>query len=116
MERKYDIIIFGATGYTGKYAIRNAVEIFKGMQWAVAGRNQGKLEEALRISGQKVNADLSKIPIIIADVADEKSLESMAKKAKVVVNTCGPYILYGEAVVKACIKNGASHVDVSGKK
>jgi short subunit dehydrogenase-like uncharacterized protein len=115
MERKFDVIIFGASGYTGKYAVRKAVEILNGMQWAVAGRNKAKIEETLRDSGKKVNADLSKIPIIIADVADDKSLAEMAKQAKVIVNVCGPYHLWGEAVVKACIENGANHVDITGE-
>lgn len=115
MAKRFDVIIFGATGYTGKYAIRNAVEILKDMQWAVAGRNKSKLEETLRDSGSKINVDLSKIPIIIADVANEQSLLDMTSQAKVIVNCCGPYHLYGEAVVKACIENSASHVDVSGE-
>lgn len=115
MERKYDVIIFGASGYTGKYAIRKAVDILKDLQWAVAGRNKAKIEETLKDSGKKINADLSKIPIIIADVSDGKSLAEMAKQAKIIVNVCGPYHLYGEAVVKACIENGANHVDITGE-
>lgn len=53
--------------------------------------------------------------MIIADVNDEKSLNEMAARAKVVVNCVGPYRFYGEAVVKACVNNGAHHVDVSGE-
>lgn len=115
MEKKFDVIIFGATGFTGKYAIRNAIEILKGMQWAVAGRNKSKLEETLRDSGSKMNQDLSQIPIILADVADERSVQEMTKQAKVIVNCCGPYHLYGEVVVKACVESSTSHVDVSGE-
>lgn len=115
MERKYDLIIFGATGYTGRYVIRNAVKIFEGMKWAIAGRNYSKLQEILLDSGKKINVDLSKIPILIADVYDEKSLANMAKQAKVIINTCGPFNMYGETVVKACVENGTNHVDVSGE-
>lgn len=53
--------------------------------------------------------------MIIADVNDEKSLNEMAARAKVVVNCVGPYRFYGEPVVKACVNNGAHHVDVSGE-
>lgn len=53
--------------------------------------------------------------MIIADVNDEKSLNEMAACAKVVVNCVGPYRFYGEPVVKACVNNGAHHVDVSGE-
>lgn len=65
--------------------------------------------------GKKAGQDLSGIPIIIADVKDQQSLVDMAKKAKVVVNTCGPYRHFGEQVVKACIEAGTHHVDVSGE-
>ena len=86
MAKRFDVIIFGATGYTGKYAIRNAIEILKDMEWAVAGRTKSKLEETLRDSGRKMNADLSKIPILIADVADEKSIQGKSNGGGVAVN------------------------------
>lgn len=59
--------------------------------------------------------DLSSIPIIIADVKDEESLKAMAARAKLIINTCGPYRFFGEPVVKACVEMGAHHVDVSGE-
>ena len=65
--------------------------------------------------GKKADKDLSNTPIIIADVNDEKSLVEMAKKAKIIVNCCGPYRHWGEQVVKACIEAGTHHVDVSGE-
>lgn len=115
MEKNFDVIIFGATGYTGKYAVRNAIKILKDMRWAVAGRNKSKLEDMLHDSGSKMNTDLSSVPIIIADVKDVKSIEKMVKQAKVIVNCCGPYYLYGEVVIKACVENSTSHVDISGE-
>lgn len=114
-SERYDVVIFGATGYTGKYAIRSAVLVLKDLNWAIAGRNQQKLEQSLKEVGEKINKDLSKIPIIIADVQDENSILEMTKKAKVIANCCGPYRFYGEAVVKACVETGTSHVDVSGE-
>jgi short subunit dehydrogenase-like uncharacterized protein len=65
--------------------------------------------------GKKAGKNLSKIPIVIADVNDEKSLVEMAKQAKIIVNCCGPYRHWGEQVVKACIEAGTHHVDVSGE-
>ena len=58
---------------------------------------------------------MSAIQIIIADVENERSLNTMASQARVIINCCGPYRFYGEPVVKACIQNGAHHVDVSGE-
>lgn len=65
--------------------------------------------------GKKSGRDLSKIPIIVADINDDTSLLEMAKTAKVIVNCCGPYSLFGEPVVKACISASTHHVDVSGE-
>ena len=115
MARKFDIIIFGASGYTGKYVIREAVSLLNGYKWAVSGRNQSKLKEAIKEAEIYCSKSLSDIPIIIADINDEKSLKSMTMQTKVVVNCCGPYRFFGEQVVKACIETSTNHVDVSGE-
>lgn len=112
---KLDVVIFGASGYTGKYTVYEATKVLAGLTWGVAGRSREKLERTLAEMGKKAGQDLSNLPIIIADVGDQKSLVEMAKRAKVVVNCCGPYRFSGEAVVKACIDGGANHVDVSGE-
>jgi len=59
------------------------------------------------------DADLSAIRVIVADVEDESSLREMASQARVVVNCVGPYRLYGEPVVRACIASGAHYVDLT---
>ncbi|KAL5291447.1 SCCPDH family protein [Megaselia abdita] len=115
MSQKLDVIIFGATGFTGKYTVLQAIETLKGLKWGVAGRSESKLKQTLNEVSKKAGVDLSKTPLIIADVTDKESLFQMASKCKVVVNTCGPYRFYGEPVVEACIKAGAHHVDVSGE-
>ena len=115
-DRSFDLIVFGATGYTGKnvvqYVARSAKELGD-ISWAVAGRDESKLR---RILGQ-VPADL-KIPdpgVIICDVNDELSLLEMASKGQVVLNCVGPYRFSGDAVVKACLAKGTHHIDVSGE-
>ncbi|KAG5670769.1 hypothetical protein PVAND_001010 [Polypedilum vanderplanki] len=115
MIKQYDIIIFGATGYTGRFAIKEGIKILKDVKWAVAGRNTKKLQDSLAYVGRKMNVDLSEIPIIIADVSDERSIKEMTAQAKVIVNCCGPYHLFGEVVVKSCIETGTSVVDISGE-
>ncbi|KAG5673995.1 hypothetical protein PVAND_003990 [Polypedilum vanderplanki] len=115
MEKSFDIVIFGASGYTGKYAVREAVKILHNYKWAVAGRNKEKLQSVLKEVGLKNNVELSNVPIIIADINDDKSLRDMTAQAKVIVNCCGPYRFYGEQVVKACIETKTNHVDVSGE-
>lgn len=59
--------------------------------------------------------DVSSIRIIIADINDEESLKKMTEQARCIVNCCGPYRLYGEQVIKACVATGTHHVDVSGE-
>lgn len=112
---RLDVIIFGASGYTGKYTVYESTKVLKGLKWGVAGRSKDKLENVLEEMGKKAKQDLSKTPIIIADVNDQNSLVEMARQAKVIVNTCGPYRHFGEQVVKACIEAGTHHVDVSGE-
>ncbi|XP_023292235.2 saccharopine dehydrogenase-like oxidoreductase [Lucilia cuprina] len=112
---KLDVIIFGATGFTGKYTVYEACSVLENIRWGIAGRNRDKLEAVLKDMGAKANKNLMDTPIILADVNDEKSLVEMAKRCRVVVNLCGPYRFYGEPVVRACIEAGTHHVDVSGE-
>lgn len=115
---RLDLLVFGATGFTGKFVVREVAKLAneKGnLQWGIAGRNEANLKELLRTLSNKTGEDITKVPVILADVTDEKSLNDMASKTKVIVNCCGPYRFYGEPVIKACIANGTHHVDVSGE-
>uniref|UniRef100_A0A1B6HJK4 Saccharopine dehydrogenase NADP binding domain-containing protein n=2 Tax=Homalodisca liturata TaxID=320908 RepID=A0A1B6HJK4_9HEMI len=114
---RLDVIIFGATGYTGKVAVQQILKLVKEkhLSWGVAGRSVTKLKEVLTEVSEKTGENLEDVPVMAADVSDYKSLSEMAVRAKVVVNCVGPYRFYGEPVVKACIENGAHHVDVSGE-
>lgn len=114
-QDRLDVVIFGATGFTGKYTVLKAIKLLANMRWAVAGRNEAKLAAMLKEIGTKAETDLRAIPIIVADIEDDASLQKMCERAKVVVNCCGPYRWYGEAVVKSCINAGTHHVDVSGE-
>lgn len=113
--RTYDFIIFGATGFTGKYCLFEASRIFSGYRWAVAGRSRAKLEAVLEEMGNEFGKDLTTVPIVIADVDNVSSLQAMAQQCRVVINCCGPYRFYGEPVVRACIEAGTDHVDVTGE-
>lgn len=114
-ERPLDVIIFGATGFTGKYTIYEGIKLLDGLKWGVAGRSKEKLAQVLKEIGGKAEKDLSETPTVIADVKDPDSLKKMAEQCRIVVNCCGPYRFYGEPVVKACIEAGTHHVDVSGE-
>ncbi|CAG0914767.1 unnamed protein product [Notodromas monacha] len=118
--KAYDLVVFGASGFTGHYVVREILSIkkddrYSGLKWAVAGRNENKVKETLASVSVATGEDLSNVPILIADVKDPASLEKMAEQAEVVVNVVGPYRFFGEPVVKACVEKGASHVDISGE-
>jgi short subunit dehydrogenase-like uncharacterized protein len=108
-RREFDLVLFGATGYTGRltagYLAEKAGEEFR---WAIAGRDAGKLEA--------LAAELGGGPgVIRADVTDYDSLLQMARRARVLVTTVGPYIRYGEAVVMACVEAGTHYADLTGE-
>jgi short subunit dehydrogenase-like uncharacterized protein len=109
MSRKYDVVIFGATGFTGEltalYLAKNAPA---GLKWALAGRNRGKLEAVQ----SKLGAD---VDLLIADVDDAASLKAVAEAARIVVTTVGPYVRYGEPLVAACAEAGTDYLDLTGE-
>ncbi|XP_059216768.1 saccharopine dehydrogenase-like oxidoreductase [Stomoxys calcitrans] len=115
MANRLDVIIFGASGFTGKYAVYEAVSVLGDLKWGIAGRNREKLEAVLEEMGSKANRNLRDTPITIASVENEQSLLEMAKRCRVLVNCCGPYRFYGEPVIRACLEAGTHHVDVSGE-
>src|SRR2546423_4747465 len=110
-DREYDIVVFGATGFTGaltaEYLVANAPE---GARLALAGRNQSKLE-AVR---ERIGAP-SDLPLLQADVTDADSLRRVASQSRVVITTVGPYILHGEPLVAACAAAGTDYVDLTGE-
>jgi short subunit dehydrogenase-like uncharacterized protein len=111
-ERDYDIVLFGATGFTGgltaEYLAKNADP---GTRWALAGRSQPKLE-AVRA---RLGDARSELPLIGADSTDAGSLRSLAESTRVVISTVGPYIKYGEPLVAACAAAGTDYVDLTGE-
>jgi short subunit dehydrogenase-like uncharacterized protein len=111
-DHAYDIVVFGATGFTGaltaEYLSGHAPA---GTRWALAGRNQGKLEE---VRG-RLGSGLADLPLLWADIDDAESLRSVAEATRVVISTVGPYIRYGEPVVAACAAAGTDYVDLTGE-
>jgi short subunit dehydrogenase-like uncharacterized protein len=108
-ERPFDLIIFGVTGCTGAYCLRNMLamqgEEGKKYRFAVAGRNRLKIKVILDRVGKEVERDLAQeIPIIEADVNNVESLTAMTGQCRVLVNVVGPYIQYGLPVIEACIQ------------
>ncbi|XP_061167009.1 protein-cysteine N-palmitoyltransferase HHAT-like [Saccostrea echinata] len=114
---RYDIVVFGASGFTGQFVVEEVAKVAPGqnLTWAVSGRSMEKIQKVLDKASKRTGADLESIPIIIADTSNEESLLQMAKQARLVLNCVGPYRFYGEQVVKACVEGGAHHLDISGE-
>jgi short subunit dehydrogenase-like uncharacterized protein len=107
--REFDIIVYGATGYTGRL-VAEYLKDKKGLKWAMAGRSQAKLEEVRDLIGATKDT-----PLVVADADDPASLDAMAKRAKVILTTVGPYQLYGEPLVAACVAAGTDYTDLCGE-
>ena len=114
-SREHDIVLFGATGFTGaltaEYLAKNAPD---GCRWALAGRNRDKLE-AVRARLAEIDPSLADLPLLHADVPDRESLRAVAESARVVITTVGPYLEYGEPLVAACADAGTDYVDLTGE-
>jgi short subunit dehydrogenase-like uncharacterized protein len=114
-ERDHDIVVFGATGFTGRltaeYLAHHAPD---GCRWALAGRNSAKLEE-VRSHLALIDPALADLPLLHADVTEPESLAEVARATRVVITTVGPYLLHGEPLVAACAAAGTDYVDLTGE-
>jgi short subunit dehydrogenase-like uncharacterized protein len=110
-ERDLDVVVFGATGVTGRrvcrYLDKRAPQV--NATWGAAARDASKLERILGEEGVEPENAIS------ADLDDPQSLADMASRAKVVLNLVGPYTKYGRPVIKACVENGAHYADLTGE-
>src|SRR6056300_356721 len=111
--REFDVVVYGATGYTGRLVAEYLAErCATGLacRWAMAGRSQQKLEAVRSELGLPADT-----PLVVADAADPSSVKALAERTKVVLTTVGPYQLYGAEVVAACVEAGTDYVDLCGE-
>jgi len=110
----HDLIVFGATSFVGQILTRYLAEQFGThgpLKWAIAGRSEAKLA-ALRNS---LGLAAGKVPLVLADAADEAALQRLCRDTRVVISTVGPYALYGEPLVKVCAETGTDYCDLTGE-
>lgn len=103
-----DIIVYGATGFTGRLCVDYLAQHKGDFKWAIAGRNGDKLAEVKSQSGAEVE-------VILADADDDKALAAMTARTKVVLSTAGPFHRYGTKLVAACVENDSHYVDITGE-
>ena len=112
-DKEFDVVIFGASGYTGKLVAEYMHDQYgddQSIKYAIAGRNSEKLLEVKKELG--LNKD---IKILEVDSSDLDSLDKMTASAKCILTTVGPYQLYGSKLVESCAKNGTDYVDLTGE-
>jgi short subunit dehydrogenase-like uncharacterized protein len=110
---KFDIIVYGATGFTGQLVAEYLAAHYKGdsnLKWAMAGRSKDKLAAVRDAIGAPVDT-----PLIVADASDPASVKAMVGQAKSVISTVGPYQLYGSELVAACAASGTDYFDLCGE-
>ncbi len=110
--RIFDVIVWGASGFTGRLVAEYLLAQYGldgKVRWAMAGRSEDKL---IKVRAELGNED---IPILLADSDDEESLAELAARSKVICSTVGPYAKHGSKLVAACIAQGADYCDLSGE-
>jgi len=110
---KFDIVVYGATGFTGQLVAEYVAAQYKGdmnLTWAMAGRSKDKLVSVRDAIGAPPDT-----PLIVADASDPASLKAMVAQAKSIITTVGPYQLYGSDLVAACAAAGVDYFDLSGE-
>ncbi len=113
-ERQFDVIVHGATGFTGLLVaeyLQRQYGINQSLRWAIAGRDEQKLQTARASLGENA----AELPIIVADSFDKTALDKLVAQTKVVISTVGPYALYGSPLVKICAQTGTHYCDLAGE-
>lgn len=109
MTSTYDIVVYGATGFTGRQAAEYLDEhADASLRWAIAGRNANKLAEVRRTLNAQPDC-------LVADAEDTAAVDALVGQTRVVLTTAGPFARYGEALVKSCASRGVDYVDITGE-
>ena len=115
-KRPYAVVLYGATSFVGQITAHYLTEFLSNIKdkegadvtWAIAGRDEAKLNELQSKLGSTVD-------IILANSNDADSLDEMTKQTQVIISTVGPYLKYGEPLIKSCTTHGTDYVDLTGE-
>uniref|UniRef100_K3XAR3 Saccharopine dehydrogenase NADP binding domain-containing protein n=1 Tax=Globisporangium ultimum (strain ATCC 200006 / CBS 805.95 / DAOM BR144) TaxID=431595 RepID=K3XAR3_GLOUD len=125
-DKQFDVVIYGATGYTGQLVARyflteqeTAIDAPNALKWAIAGRSKDRLNQTKELLKEKVpsvSADaIDRIPILVADSDDVEAVLALVKSTKVVLTLAGPYAKYANLLVQLCAENGVHYCDLTGE-
>jgi len=108
-KRELDLVLFGATGFTGRLTAEYLAGQRPSLRWGLAGRNRQKLEAV------RAELGLPDLPILVGDSLDAQAMAAIARRARVVCSTVGPYAKWGSPLVAACADAGTSYCDLTGE-
>lgn len=112
-QRPYDVVLYGASGFVGRqtvaYFAKHPEVKASGLKWALAGRSADKLEAVRK------DCAAPQAGIVVAEANDAAAMDALARNARVVLSTAGPFALYGSELVAACVRHGTHYVDITGE-
>ncbi|KAJ1718001.1 hypothetical protein LPJ61_006962, partial [Coemansia biformis] len=118
-SRKYDIVVWGASGFTGSRLVEYlALNAPAGTRIAIGGRSWAKIKDARSALAAKhpdATISLDEMDILVGDSLNAAHMHEIASKARVVASTVGPYALYGEQLVRACVDEKTDYCDITAE-
>jgi len=118
MARPFDVVVFGASGFTGRLVCEHLLKRYSGgsVRWAMAGRSRDKLEQTkLALVKEQGCSGVDDVPILIADTNDAASLDAMTSQTSTVITTVGPYTYYGTPLVESSLRSSTHYCDLTGE-
>ncbi|MDJ0864987.1 MAG: saccharopine dehydrogenase NADP-binding domain-containing protein [Myxococcota bacterium] len=117
-KRELDVVVWGATGFTGRLVAEYLLEHYGGsgpLRWALGGRSRSKLEALREDLARDIGGGAAELELVLGDGDDEASLTALAERTRVVCTTVGPYARYGSKLVAACVRTGTHYCDLTGE-
>lgn len=118
-QRKYDVVLLGVTGFTGRLGARHLAKTYgvnQTVQWAIAGRSQAKLDKVKKELAEELGMpEILNVDTILVDTSIASTMPALVRDTRAVVTTAGPFSLYGSSVVEFCAKFGTHYTDITGE-
>jgi len=118
MDRELDIVLWGASGFTGRLVAAHLLRrcgVGDDLRWALGGRSEARLASVREEIGRETGLAAGELPLVVGDALDAGSMDGLARRARVVCTTVGPYARYGDELVAACARHGTHYCDLTGE-
>jgi short subunit dehydrogenase-like uncharacterized protein len=113
MARRLDVLVWGATGFTGRlvaeYLLKKRPNVSPHLKWGIGGRSSAKLEALKKELGAP------DLPVVIGDAMSREDMDRVASETRVVATTAGPFMQHGRELVGACARAGTHYCDLTGE-